>query len=299
MLPENFKIQLHNYIDELWKVWRSFGVYSEGKAIALAPEEAIIGLCIFGRYDQRLFDEALSFIIENPGFISKNRLLSLEKKIAPDAKKVFNIIGTFMNEFAGDKRFITGKQPADSKARPFFLSVENNILFSGKTEDPIFLEWGFKRNIFNKSKKLRSLNFVSENNPWIKAKLVFGNTARADTLMELIRATKNTAPVIAFNTGYTQKTIWNILGDFELAGLVTGIKTSNKIIYTLSEPGKTQFKSFFINKSIPDISDWIKAGYYLSAFNNLPEDASDLLIKSEEKKITKIINKLVLTREFL
>ncbi len=47
--------------------------------------------------------------------------------------------------------------------------------------------------------------------------------------MELISNNKYTSPSIAFNTGYTQKSIWNILKDFELAGIVTGKKISNKI----------------------------------------------------------------------
>jgi hypothetical protein len=300
MLPKNFKTELQNHIEQLWSVWRSLGVYSEGKITAMPPEEAIIGLCIFGRYDQRLFDEALSFVIQNNRFLSKNRLLSLVEKIDPDAKKVFQVMGIFLEDFANDKRFILpGNKTADFTAKPFFISLQNGGQFSGKTEDPIFLKAGFKRNTFSKSEKLRNLNFVSENNQWIRAKLVFGNTVRADTIMELVRNNKVTGPGIAFNTGYTQKSIWNILSDFELAGLVTGEKSFNRIIYTLSEKGRKQFKDFTIDKKIPDVSNWIKAGYYLSAFYNLPENASDLLIKSEEKRLAKIVSKLAITKDII
>ncbi|MBW1814096.1 MAG: hypothetical protein JRJ39_10645, partial [Deltaproteobacteria bacterium] len=105
MLPENYKIQATDYIEELWSVWRSLGVYSEGIVLPMAPEEAIIGLCILGRYDQRLFDEALSFIIQHSRFISKNRLLSLVKKIDEDSKIVFHIIAAFLEKMSNDTRF--------------------------------------------------------------------------------------------------------------------------------------------------------------------------------------------------
>lgn len=304
MLPEVFKVQILNYIDDLWSSWRSFGVYSEGSIHPIALEEAIIGLCIFGRYDQRLFDEALTFIIQNSNFISKNRLYSLLNKIDIDSKKVFHVISIFIEKYSNDKRFFTLSNEVEIfNIKPFFISLDNNVLFTGKQDDMIFLKSGFKRNVFTKSEKLRNLNFVSENNPWIKSKLLFGNTVRADTIMELIINDKCTAPFIAFNTGYTQKSIWNILNDFELAGFVSREKVSNKIIYSLLEKSKKQFKEIGINapkyKNKSNISNWIKAGYYLYSLSKLPENASELLIKSEEKKIEKIVNKLHLVRDIL
>ena len=294
MLPENYKIQVADYIEELWSVWRSLGVYSEGAVLSMAPEEAIIGLCILGRYDQRLFDEALSFIIQYSRFISKNRLLSLIKKIDEDSKRVFYIIAAFLGKMSNDMRFTSlSKEYNKLNEKPFFTSLTNRVFFTGKKEDQFFLQYGFKRNIFTKSDKLRNLKFVSEKNQWIKAKLVFGNTVRADTVMELVCNNNCTAPIIASNTGYTQKSIWNVLTDFESAGLVTGKKSFNRIIYCLSHVGEKQFFQFRIKKKPPDISRWIKSGYYLSAFSKLPENASDLLIRSEEKRIEKVISDLV------
>ena len=92
MLPEKYKTQTSLCLDELWSVWCSLGVYSEGKISPMAPEEAIVGLCIFGRYEQRLFDEALTFILHYSRILSKNRLLYLVKKIDNDSKRVFHTI---------------------------------------------------------------------------------------------------------------------------------------------------------------------------------------------------------------
>ncbi len=299
MLPENYKIQIDNYIEELWCVWRSLGIYSEGDILSMAPEEAIIGLCIFGRYDQRLFDEALSCIIQSSRFISKNRLLSLVRKIDEDSKRVFHIVATILEKMGNDKRFSSFSKEMDGgKQEHFFKTLNKRALFTGKKKDPLFLQFGFQRNLFKQSDKIRNIKFVANNNIWIQAKLVFGNTVRADTVMELACNKSCTAPAIAFNTGYTQKSIWNILTDFESAGLVIGKKTFNRIIYSLSIAGKKQFSQFKIKKKPPDISRWTELGYYLSAFLKLPEDASDLLVQSEEKRAEKAISNLRMKKDF-
>jgi len=300
MLPENYKKQVAENLEELWSVWRSLGVYSEGDLLSMAPEEMIIGLCLFGRYDQRLFDEALSFILQYSRIISKNRLLSLVKKMDDDSRKVFQIIAYFLEKKCNDRRFILpNTNLPNSPEEPFFPSLQNKVSFSGKKTDPLFLKFGFKRNIFTKSDKLRNLQVISNNNQWVKAKLLFGNTVRVDTVMEMICNKNCTAPMIAFNTGYTQKSIWNVLTDFESAGLVIGKKSFNRIIYSLSDAGEKQFSQFRIKKSPPDVSKWIILGHYVSAFSKLPESASDLLIQSEEKRIEKVIGDLRITKGVL
>ncbi len=293
MLLKSYKTQTILCLDDLWSVWRTLGVYSEGTLSPIAPEEAIIGLCIYGRYDQRLFDEALTFILLHSRILSKNRLLTLVKKIDGDAKRVFNVVAYILYKMCSDKRFFSSALKFEDKSEePFFTSFQKKVSFSGKEADPLFMQFGFKRNVFNKSEKLRNLTFISDNNQWVKAKLLFGNTIRVDAIMELICNKNCTASMVAHNTGYTQKSIWNVLTDLESAGLVVGKKTFNRIVYSLSNSGKKQFTQFRIKKNPPDISNWIKLGHYISAFLKLPESSSDLLIQSEEKRVENVINKL-------
>ncbi|MGD9202853.1 MAG: hypothetical protein PVI26_14940 [Chitinispirillia bacterium] len=293
MLPEKYKTQTSLCLDQLWSVWCSLGVYSEGKISSMAPEEAIVGLCIFGRYEQRLFDEALTFILQYSRILSKNRLLYLIKKIDNDSKRVFQVVAYFLEKMCFDKRFFSPSAISEKVLEEsFFTSFQNKISFSGKEIDPIFLQFGFRRNTFTESEKLRNLTYISEHNQWIKAKLLFGNTIRVDTIMELICNKNCTAPMIAFNTGYTQKSIWNVLTDLEFAGLIVGKKSFNRIVYSLSKDGEKLFSQFRLKTNPPNISNWIKLGHLISAFSKLPNSASDLLIQSEEKRVKKLINKL-------
>lgn len=290
MLPENYKIKIEKNLKKLWDVWRTLGLYSEGPNIAISPEEAIIGLCIFGRYDQRLFDEALSFIILHSRFISKNRLQFILKKIDKDSKRVFHVIASILQKLGDDSRFVSIIEDINHENnQEFFINLNNRILFTGKKEDKLFLQFRFRRNTFAVSEKIRNLQFISQTNPWIKAKLIYGNTVRADIVIELINRKNCTAPDIAYKTGYTQKSVWNVLKDFELASFINGEKSFNRIVYNLSDSGKKQFSQFRLKKTPPNISDWLKMGHYISAIKKLPEDASELLIQSEEKKVERLL----------
>ena len=298
MLPQNYKEQIFECVDELWSVWRSFGVYSDGAVSSMALEEAIIGLCIWGRYDQRLFDEAFSFIMQHSRFISKNRLLYLFNKVDSDSKKVYHVIAAGLKQMNNDSRFFTELTDKETvKEQPFFISLHNAVLFTGRREDALFSQFGFKRNIFTKSNKLRNLSFVAENNQWIKAKLVFGNTVKADTVMELVCNKNCTAPAIAYNTGYTQKSVWNVLTDYESAGLVTAKKSFNRILYSLSNNGEKLFMPFKIQTKLTKLSTWLKTGHFLAALNILPDDASDELLRSEEIRTEKLISNLNLDKK--
>jgi hypothetical protein len=103
MLPEKYKIQSSLFLEELWNVWCSLGIYTDGRTYAMAPEEAVVGLCIFGRYEQSLFDEALTFILQYSRIFSKNRLLYLVKKIDDDSKRVFQVVAYLIEKISHDK----------------------------------------------------------------------------------------------------------------------------------------------------------------------------------------------------
>ncbi len=293
MLPENYKVKIEKNLKKLWDVWLTLGLFGEGSTLAMSPEEAIIGLCILGRYDQRLFDEALSFIILHSRFISKNRLQYILKKIDKDSIRVFYVIASILKKQGDDSRFVSIFEDVNKENdQTFFIKFNNRRLFTGKNEDKQFLQFGFKRNTFVVSDKIRNLRYISQTNPWIKAKLLFGNTVRADIVIELINSGNCIAPVIASKTGYTQKSAWNVLKDFELANIVIGERSFNRIVYNLTDSGKKQFSSFRIKNKVPDVSEWIKMGHFISALKKLPEDASELLKQSEEKRVERLLKDL-------
>jgi len=67
----------------LWSGWSQLGIagYSSKPWNAAADVEAmILSTCFWGRYDQRLFDEMISWLFANERFINIQRLQSIIKK---------------------------------------------------------------------------------------------------------------------------------------------------------------------------------------------------------------------------
>ncbi len=283
-LTEKYKNQISDGLDDLWGVWRSLGIFSEGNIFPLSPEEALIGLCIMGRYDQRLFDEALSAAMALNGLLSKSRLINLAAYLDPEARRVLNLLEDMINRKSCS-------QDAKPVPTPFFLSMDQDLVFSGRKTDPLFEARGWIRNVFKPSGNIRPLKFIAAHNPWIKAKLTFGNSARVDVVLSLLKQDQLTAPDISRSSGYAQKGIWNILTDLDYAGWVKGEGFKNKVNYSLTSSGEKLFAPFRPPKQKISVNHWIKLGHYIFHLQKLQENASEDLIRSEEIRIENIFYK--------
>jgi hypothetical protein len=258
------------------------GVFSEGAVVPFSPEEAVVGLAIFGRYDQRLFDEGLSAAAALKDFISKSRLDNLMSWLDKDSRELSVLL----------YELILGKNHQDSNVseqRPLFLSLDGLPAFNGAKSDPVFEKKGWKRNLFQFSTTVRPLAFVAVGNPWIRAKLTFGNSARADVIMALSGASSLSAPDMARQSGYSQKGLWNIFNDLEMAGWIQGKKTGKRIDYAPTAAGTKLLRPFRLPTKTFSVNPWIQLGYLLNTLRSLPDNASDDLIRSEEIRIQGLI----------
>lgn len=64
----------------LWREWTVLGVAGQDKAAlghVVDPETLLLFTCCLGRYDQRLFDEVLDWLVRNGRFINIQRLKNI------------------------------------------------------------------------------------------------------------------------------------------------------------------------------------------------------------------------------
>jgi DNA-binding MarR family transcriptional regulator len=275
-LPPKYKTLFDNCLNTLWAAWRSLGVFSDGKIIPVCPEEALAGLALFGRYDQRLFDEALSAALTFKTLFSDSRLNHLQSKMNGESAAVFQIILHLLS-VKNPAIPVSSKIPVN-----FFISPTGKEAFSGRIHDPFFQKQGWLRNPFTPSSKVRPLPYIAGQNPWIRAKLIFGNTARVDVIIALLEYPEITAPDIARNTGYTQKTLWNILTDFQSAEMVKSRMVGNRKFYSLTAYGKERLRFLKPSKQKISIDSLIKTGSLINRINELPDNASAELVASIE-----------------
>ncbi len=293
MLPAKFKNVCSRQLGQLWRAWRGLGLFSNGGRSRVGIEEALIGLCVLGRYDQRLFDEAVSLLISYSGLINKNKIKYMIGKADPASSSVFSVVAALLVEHAGDRRFkpmaVKGTLAERIHAKPFFISFNKRQAFSGSTFDPLFFQYGWKRNIFRNSDNVPRLPVIAALNPFIKSKIIFGNTVRADIIMELLMNGQCIAPELARKNGFAQKSVWNVMTDLAAAGIVDSVLVQNKVVYKLGAGGKPMLS---LLKNGPVVSlwqEWIKVGHYLYHLDKLPPTASPLLIKSEEQRVAKLL----------
>jgi hypothetical protein len=130
-LPEKFKKKSRNNLKYSGRSWRDLGLFSEGPIQLASIEEALFGLCVLGRYDQRLYDEALSFLITYPDYLLKNKLDFLFKIADETTRNVFAVIIRQLSSTAAGKRLQLNVSPAedDTGMGPFFISLQSEVSF--------------------------------------------------------------------------------------------------------------------------------------------------------------------------
>jgi hypothetical protein len=296
MLPEKYKALCRLHVENLWRSWRGLGLFSDGPVYIMGIEEALLGLCVFGRYDQRLFDEAVSLVLSYPDLINKNKISSLIQNADPDSMTIFSAIAELISSSSGDHRLlailkIKSTSRPGTGGEPFFLTIEGKPIPAGRENDAGFARIGWKRNIFRKSGTVPQLSTIAAVNPWIRGKLIYGNSIRSDVILNLLTG-GTTAPEIARKCGFTQKSVWNILDDFSAAGLVTSTPVLNKLSYVLTKDGLSQFSLLRPGKNAVSLwQEWKTSGHYIFHLKKLPENASPSLVASEEKRVENLIRK--------
>jgi hypothetical protein len=175
---------------------------------------------------------------------------------------------------------------------PFFQSLQYPSSFSAGKPDPTYHDYGWLRNRFFCSSNVPPLSTIASLNPWVRAKLIFGNTGRVDGILSLLLG-EETAPDIARKTGCTSKGAWNILTDLEYAGIATSRQVLNKWVFRLSEEGRKRFSFLDPGKNAVSFwEQWRESGYYLHFLSQLPEDAPPELIGSEEVRVGEMVKGL-------
>jgi hypothetical protein len=279
---EQLKTKLKSHLNRLWSTWGALGIYADTKKEDVGLEESFIALCIIGRFDSRLFDEALSIAITLARYFSLNKLKYWSNLLDDISKQVFDCLLAIVIEKSGEKRL--GKLvPIKKKYGPpksLFLTVKYEAVPSGRSRDDLFLQYGFIRNSFKLSKNIASLTALATNSPSLKAKLMFGVGVASDILTKLATAESYTASELARHTGYSKQAIAKYLQNLEIADMVTSKPIREKKFYALQRSKLKLFSDFKVpQKNFDWFVDIIKFGYYYHAIFQLPKGASNDLYK--------------------
>jgi DNA-binding transcriptional ArsR family regulator len=275
---DQLKKTLKNHLNRLWSAWGALGIYADTKKEDVGLEESFIMLCIIGRFDGRLFDEALSIAITLSRYFSLNKLKYWSNFLDKDSKQVFDCLSAIVIEKSGEKR-LSKLVPIKKDYGPLkslFLNVNYETVPHGRSCDDLFLQYGLVRNNFQLSENIIPLKALATKSPSLKAKLIFGVGVASDILTKLATMGSYTASELARHTGYSKQAISKYLQNLEIAGIVTSMPVRDKKFFSLQKSKSKLFSDFKVPKrNFRWFVDVLKFGYYYHTIFQLPKETSD------------------------
>ena len=226
----------------LWGQWTELGVAGTRRASSaiIDPEALLLSTLSFSRYDPRLFDELLDWLVRFGAVLDVSRLRRLAKPLGSDAKRLAQVVVEFMRERASESKWapIAEHWRAEESRTTYaptalFLSADDSPLpVFGETE-PFFAERGFLRGPF----ELRGLSASpSLDRPALlrlRARALTGLGVRAETLLYLWTHSAAHGRLIADRAGYSQRQVADYLSDLSDARFADRFEVGKTIQYRL------------------------------------------------------------------
>src|SRR3990167_9434703 len=107
MWQKNFRnLFLENILNFLWRQWSALGVLGGARTDdpwALDPEPMVLFTLEMGRYEPRLFDEVIDWLVVNGRWIDLQRLRGILREKDAIAKNLMGAVAAFLMK-EGDER---------------------------------------------------------------------------------------------------------------------------------------------------------------------------------------------------
>lgn len=225
----------------LWRQWSAIGVsgYSGSEESKVVDPEALLLLTLtVARYDARLFDEVLDWLVVNGDFLNVQRLQSLVKQFDFQATAELSAVAELLGQkssVALKWKKLASKYSHDKKS-PLFYMKDGRPMPSPKDCDEIFQRHGFLR----PPVKMRNLSqtFPREGLPALLLRLraLLGVNLRCEILCLLGSVDEIHPSLIARLIGQNPRSTQNVLAEMLLSGVVQVRTSAREKVYSLA-PG--------------------------------------------------------------
>src|SRR4030042_2415456 len=290
---------LDNILTFLWRQWSALGVLGESRAEdpwVIDPEPILLFTLEIGRYEPRLFDEVLDWLVVNGRWIDLQRLRGILKGKDEVLTKLTGAVAIFLTEKSDERkwqniaRFCKPEMWKYSDgAESLFLSKDGNRHPPSPEPDLSFLSCGFNRPKGENRRFTRGVPITSQRTIRFLLRALFGVGSRAECLAYLLTNEGGHPAEVARAIGLSVRGTQDTLIDLSRSGLVlTRTRGKRKIEYWLSHERWWEFLS---RGSITEFKkpiwlDWISLFSALSnvwnALNEMREEGiSDYLRSSK------------------
>ncbi|MGB7294812.1 MAG: helix-turn-helix domain-containing protein [Candidatus Aminicenantales bacterium] len=270
MSPRRFSnVFLENVLDFLWRQWSALGIAGGARSEDVwtnDPEALLIFSLEMARYEPRLFDEVLDWMVVNGKWIDNQRLRGIIRHNNQIAARLISAVASFVSNEAGTYE---RKWKAISSLHKYSQNNGPEVLFRTKEGLPypeprnpstFFLDYGFLHEQVSIRKLTRPVPFASRSNIRFLLRALFGIGSRAECILYLLTHEAGHPSEIAKAIGISFMGARNTLVDLSDSGLIlTRIKGKRRIEYWISQKRWWTFLSGvnYEEARIPVWLDWI------------------------------------------
>ena len=223
-----------------WRQWTAAGLAGvrEGAGTLIDPEALLLASLTLGRYDARLFDEILDWLVRNSRLLDLARLRRLSGRAAPSERRLLGTAARLVAERGGAanlERLLVDDQEgvgaaAGVEREPLFYSHKGEEAQWGEN-DPFFAAAGFLRSPV----QLRGLSGrpKAANPACLRFQLraLVGLGSRAEVLTYLLTHEWAHGRLIAERTAYGQAPVALYLASLLEVRLVDRREEGKKVLY--------------------------------------------------------------------
>lgn len=223
-------------LDLCWRQWTTLGVPGHAQAISrslIDPDALLIFSCFIARYDQRLFDEMLSWLAANGALLNIQRLKRMLPNSPETTRPILGGVAFWMRKRGAESKWASLSQAhlvSDQEQSLFFLK-EGKPMPAPNKPDSIFRERGLLRNEIRLRNRGNSFSSGNPANLLLKLRAFFGVNSRADLAGYLLTHEEANAYEMARACWFSQRAVHDALTEMRRSQLIHSAEKGREIVY--------------------------------------------------------------------
>ncbi|MBW2615970.1 MAG: hypothetical protein JRD02_07325 [Deltaproteobacteria bacterium] len=245
---------LENILNFLWRQWSALGVLGEAwthDPWVLDPEPMLLFTLQMGRYEPRIFDEVMDWLVVNGSWIDIQRLRGILREKDETTKNVTGTVAAFLMKEGNERKwknlaqFCASQLPESfGNGQPLFREKDGKPHPISNNPDPNFLSYGFNRPPLKVRRMTRQVPITSHNTLRFLLRALFGLGSRAECLVYLLTHDGGHPSEVAKAIGISVRATQDALIELSRSGLVlTRVLGKRKIEYWISHERWWEFLS--------------------------------------------------------
>jgi hypothetical protein len=284
----------------IWRQWAQLGVpgHVAGPARGISgiidPEALLLVTSELGRFDARLFDEAINWTRQYGKLVNIQRLKSLQQAHALGNQRVLSAIAATVlkNSRLAKWQAIESLAEPQSGSAPLFLNQDGSAAPVFGRADPYFGKFGYFRGMQKARENALAPKVERPELLLIKLRSLFGVNARAEIMAVLLSLQHAHPSALARRIGYLPRSVQDILNEMALSGhVVTTRPRGTREKYFSLLPGDWQFLITWPESKFPRWVDW-------ALLFSLLQEVTMMLFSEELKNASMLMAALRLRESF-